>query len=175
MGKATFLIVLFSFIIGLILGYVYRMNQVPDRSDPVPDQVTTQTIKGKENIKTIKGQEEYKETVKHYGEKKYKTPAIIRDNGTKEYLYKDSTDLYTMLMNIRVHKDSDTIDIVKTIDVKQVERMRTDTLLVTRVDTLERTKYIVEKPSFFEGRTFGFIAGGATVAIITVILKGILH
>lgn len=173
MGRGIFLVALISFIIGLVLGYVYRMNQEPDR-DPVVDHTVTELKKGVEETKKIKGKEEIKETVKHYAGKVYKTPAIIKEK-TKEYLFKDSTDRYTMLLSIKVHKDSDTIDVVKMIDVKEVEKIRTDTLLVSRTDTLERTKYVVEKPSFFEGRTFGFIAGGATVAIITVILKGILH
>lgn len=161
---------LMTFCLGLIIGSLAM--HFYQRKDP-KEEIVRNYKKGESKINVTKG----KETTKEKWVEKNNVAVLNNPDTaitTRESRYKvileDSS--YAGKLDIVTHPRTDSIKVFSSIKVREVERMRVDTVLISRVDTLETVK-TVEKPdpaAFKNGLLTGIGISAAAVAVVIILL-----
>lgn len=157
------------FLIGLILGGTL-MYFVKKEETKKEEKVVLK--KGESKISVTKGKEQVKEK---WTKEKTKVAvlnnpvhALKTDESKYTMMLKDSS--YTGTIDIVTNPRTDSIHVFTNIRVRELERLRVDTVLISRVDTLERVRVELKPnaPAFIKGFAAGVIVTALTVLAIVL-------
>ena len=127
--------------------------------------VTKKIVRGKDSIDIKKGNERIAVKTKNYNSK-----LKIVKTDSKDHLFTDSTDAYSLVVKVPSVIDPDLVSLDYLLNVKAREVMRTDTIYKIRTDTLNisTVKVVTRQDHFYN--TFWFGSAITSLVILLILL-----